>query len=52
VEEIKKMLEKWWPRYWLHNPETWPKQSKMAKKWDFTLLEAYQKTLVKWVEKK
>lgn len=52
IKKLENILKNWWKRYLkLHNPTTWPKQSKLAKEGKFEELKNYQKKLVKWIEK-
>ncbi len=50
INTLKSALKKWWPRYTIHNPNSWPKQAKFAHKWDLEQLKIYQNKLIKWVE--
>ena len=42
---LKKILDKAGPRYQMHNPATWPKQSAMAAKGDWAKLQKWQDEL-------
>ena len=45
-ETLNRLLEKAGPRYRMHNPETWPKQAKLASAGDWDGLDNLQESLI------